>query len=112
MIIVIAWADMTGARNTGEYERFDGCNFRPKFAPEPKGYACTWTLDGTEADLANAEAYRAKDLVGQSQFSAVYTFPESEDEPLRKARAQAAAALAALNAPQPAPTANKKRRTR
>lgn len=112
MIIVIAWADMTGARNTGEYERFDGYNYRAKFAPEPKGYACTWTLGGTEDDLKSAEAYLAKDITPNHPFSAVYTFPESVDEPLKEARAQAEAMLTALNQPQPQPTATPKKRKR
>lgn len=83
MTIVIAWTTNTTLIPTGRMERFDGVNYRPEMKLAPEAKACIWLNNGTARDVKNALQY-AKTIDGDAV--AVLTFPESEENPLGKAR--------------------------
>lgn len=83
MQVVVAWAEQTKLVPTGRQVRRD-LNWFPEFRAEWEGKACMWKNKGTEADLARAKEWAAKEGV------LVLTFPADETDPLGKARATAA----------------------
>ncbi len=90
MQIVIAWAEKTKIVPAPGFVKRDA-NLFPATQLDWEGRAAMWTASGTEADLAKAKAFAAR------EGHTVYTFPSEESEPLEKAREQAidAARLAA-----------------
>jgi len=96
--IVVAWADWTGIRETGQYERFDGVNYRPQFEHAPQGSACVWALEGGTAEIEAARTY-AETLKADHPAVRVLCFPVSEDDPLGKARATTETMLEKSGAP-------------
>lgn len=83
--IVIAWAEMTGLRDTGKLERFDGYNYRPIFEPCLEARACVWLNQGCESDIERAQTYADGDL-GDASIYRVYAYPLTEQNPLKRAR--------------------------
>ncbi len=84
--IVIAWVTMDGLEPTGRDVRFDRYNTRPEFVAAPLAKACTWTCGSEDPDDLRAAHLHAK-RYGYS----VMTFPESEGDPLGRARSAALA---------------------
>ena len=78
--IVLARVDLTGVEPTGEWERYDGVNYRPKVRIVAEAKACIWLRDGTRSDEAKAKAFAEK------EGWTVLTFPTSEPDPLGLAR--------------------------
>lgn len=78
--IVLARAEMTGLRETDRFERRDG-NWYPVFAPCLRPVALVWLNEGSPVDLSNAKRYAT------SEGYRVFTFPTSESDPLKLAKA-------------------------
>ncbi len=80
--IVLAKVEMTGIRETGEFERFDGVNWRPVTESAPQAKALVWMNEGTLSDLAKARTF------ARSEGYSVLTFPRDEADPLGQARVE------------------------
>lgn len=81
--IVLAWVTMTGVRLTGRTLDRYGLERETVAAPEAK--ACTWVLEGTAEDVAQARAYLTREQ-RDAVRAEVYTYPTSEADPLGLAR--------------------------
>ncbi len=78
--VVLAKVEMTGIRETGEFERFDGVNWRPVTESAPQAKALVWMNEGTRSDISNAREF------ARSEGYSVLTFPCDEADPLGQAR--------------------------
>lgn len=85
MTIVLAWLENTGTRDTGEFERFDGVNYRPKLEVVPQAKSAVWLNAGTAADVEKATDYAEANHAGDLKF-AVFTYPTTEKDPLKRAK--------------------------
>ena len=89
-VLVIAWVENTGVRNTGRLRRIDGYNWGAETEACPEAKACVWSRD--LADRPRAEAHAAAN-------GAMVLELEDTDDVLAVARATAlkAATTAAGN---------------
>ena len=92
MRIVIAKVEMTALVPTGRFEMRDR-NWFPTYAAGPEAKGCMWLLDGSDVDVEKAKAA----MPGYT----VYTFPESETDPIGKAKAMAMDAFISASANTP-----------
>lgn len=83
--IVIAWVTITGLKNTGEMERFDGINWRYKTEVCEEAKAVIWMNEGTAEDVKKAKSY-LKANFDDAVKKKVFVFETSEDDPLGKAK--------------------------
>ncbi len=67
-VIVIAWADFSGARETGDFERFDGVNYRPKIERCLEGKAAIWSRSMDELEMAENHAKTCIDSAVKDVF--------------------------------------------
>lgn len=77
--IVLAKTDMSGRKETGNWERFNG-NYYPESVPAKAVKALVWLNKGTSADEDLAKAFAAR----EGYF--VLTFPTTEKDPIGKAK--------------------------
>jgi hypothetical protein len=82
MQIVIAWAEKTKIVPAPGFVSRDA-NLFPATRLDWEARAAMWSRKGTDADLAKAHAFAARDGYG------VYTFPATEKHPLERARVKA-----------------------
>lgn len=74
-ILVIAWADKTGIRNTGRLERFDGYNFRNEIERCWEGKALVYSSD--MADKSRAAEHL--NTMTEYPIRRLFSLPDSED---------------------------------
>jgi len=82
--MVIAWITLDRAEPTGSYSDRWRLTSILRALPNPR--ACVWITGGSDEDLAKAQAHAR--LYGY----AVFTYPDSEREPLVRARSDVLAA--------------------
>lgn len=85
MQIVLAWANHYGDMvPTGTVEKFDGVNWREKFKPVLSARSCMWLFDGTDADLAKAQAYAENEFKNHPVWR-VFVY-DNDPNPINRAR--------------------------
>ena len=84
MMVVLAYTDMTGLRQTGRMVQRD-LNWFPEMETVEEPKACVWLRRGTQADLAKASAHMDRDHADKIR-RAVYALPVNHRDPLGEAK--------------------------
>lgn len=84
-IVVLAWAEKDGLKETGRFVERDR-NYFPEYEFDWKGRAAVWVNGGTCQDVVKAKAHAAQETSYQIY---VFTYPTDEPEPLGKAKKSA-----------------------
>jgi len=88
--VMLAWVENTGLRETGRMVLRDA-NWFPEFEPCLEAKCAAWIYNGTDADVARAREYAARE--GRS----VFVYPATEPDPKNRARADV---MREINAPK------------
>lgn len=95
--IVIAWVDFSGVNiDTSTPNWLHGTRYTATAAP--KAHAVMWANAGTEADLQKARDYARDGRLSSTPtaWQGVFTYPETEADPLNRGRADALTAQGAV----------------
>jgi hypothetical protein len=94
--IVVAWVDFSGVHIDPTAPNWlHGTHYT--VTPIPKAHAVMWANAGTDEDVAKARAYAETDRLSSTAvaWQGVFTYPETEADPLNRGRADALAAFGA-----------------
>lgn len=74
-ILIIAWADKTGIRQTGRLERFDGVNYRNEIERCWEAKACVYSSDVKD----EARAVEHLNTMTDYPVRRLFALPDSDD---------------------------------
>jgi hypothetical protein len=84
MVIVVAWTETVSVWD-GEAFAAD-LGRHPRLVEQVQPKACIWLNCGTEEDVQKAKSYAAGRITSQGYPGAVFTYSETEPDPLGRAK--------------------------